>query len=223
VIIFKLGDHTVKASDWVFDESFPRAHGHPNPHLWLDVTHAMTYATLIRDQLITLDPSHENHYKSNAAAYLQQLARLDRCIATSIATIPPPQRKLLTYHDSWPYFARRYGMTIIGAIQPASFAEPSARDIVRIINQIRQSSVPAIFGSEVFPSKVLEKIADETRVRYVSALRDDDLPGEPGGPQHSYVGLMLANVSTMVTALGGKSTRLETCWTQRIANIHDHN
>jgi zinc/manganese transport system substrate-binding protein len=222
-IMFKLGDHTIQQSDWVFDESFPRAQGHPNPHLWLNVAHAMTYVTLIRDQLMALDPAHQTAYQSHTTAYLHQLKQLDRCIATSIATIPPPQRQLLTYHDSWPYFARRYGMTVIGAIQPASFAEPSARDVAQIIDQIRQSKVPAIFGSEVFPSKVLAKIADETQVQYVDTLRDDDLPSEPGDPQHSYVGMMLANVSTMVTALGGNPTALERCWTQRLTETRDRN
>jgi ABC-type Zn uptake system ZnuABC Zn-binding protein ZnuA len=215
-VIFKLGDQTVQQADWVFDESFPKAQGYPNPHLWLNVAHAMTYVTLIRDQLIALDPTHQTTYQSRTAAYLQQLKQLDHCIAISIATIPSPKRQLLTYHDSWPYFARRYGMTVIGAIQPASFAEPSARDVVQIINQIRQAKVPAIFGSEVFPSKVLAKIADETQVQYVDTLRDDDLPGEPGDPQHSYVGMMLANVSTMLTALGGDLKELETCWAQHL-------
>jgi ABC-type Zn uptake system ZnuABC Zn-binding protein ZnuA len=95
--------------------------------------------------------------------------------------------------------------------------------VAQIIDQIRQAKVPAIFGSEVFPSKVLAKIADETQVRYIDTLRDDDLPGEPSDPQHSYVGMMLANVSTMVTALGGNPTALEGCWTQRLIETRDRN
>ena len=97
-------------------------------------------------------------------------------------------------------------MTVIGAIQPSTFSEPSARDIARIIRQIQQTRAPAIFGSEAFKSAILEKIAAETGVRYVSALRDDVLPGAPGHPEHSYIGMMRANVRAMVEALGGDAT-----------------
>jgi ABC-type Zn uptake system ZnuABC Zn-binding protein ZnuA len=209
--ILKLGDHTISREAWVFDFSFPEAYGHPNPHLWLNVAHAMTYTTLIRDQLSRLDPSQATTYTQNAARYLRQLVRLDQCIAAGVATIPAAQRKLLTYHDSWPYFARRYGMTVMGAVQPANFSEPSAREVARIIEQIRHEHVPAIFGSEVFPSRVLETIARETGVQYVDTLRDDSLPGQPGEAQHGYIGMMLVNVATMVQVLGGNPEAFASC------------
>ena len=211
VMIVKLGDNTISKTEWVFDFSFPKTQGHPNPHLWLNVVYAMTYTTLIGDQLRTLDPHNTTVYEQNAARFLTRLAQLDQCIATALATIPAQQRKLLTYHDSWPYFARRYGMTILGAVQPANFSEPSPREMTRIINQLRQEKVPAIFGSEVFPSKVLEKIAAETGVRYVTTLRDDVLPGQPGEAKHNYIGMMLENVNTMVEALGGQPETLVPC------------
>lgn len=207
-----LGDRTISKADWVFDFSFPKASGHPNPHLWLNVAYAMQYVMLIRDQLGELDPTNAAVYQSNAARVLTALEQLDRCITTAMQTIPAPQRKLLTYHDSWPYFARRYGMTIVGAIQPANFAEPSPREVARIIDQLRKERVPAIFGSEVFPSKILEKIAREAPVRYVTSLRDDVLPGTPGEPQHSYVGMMTTNVTTMTEALGGESRSVARCF-----------
>ena len=68
-----------------------------------------------------------------------------------MATVPPANRRLLTYHDSWPYFAKRYGFTVIGAVQPSSFAEPSPREVARLIDQLTREKVPAVFGSEVFP------------------------------------------------------------------------
>lgn len=211
VTIVKLSDHTISRTEWVFDFSFPQAQGHPNPHLWLNAAYAMTYTALIRDQLSALDPHNTAVYAQNATRFLARLAQLDQCIATAIATIPVQQRKLLTYHDSWPYFARRYGMTVLGAVQPANFSEPSPREVGRIITQIRREKVPAIFGSEVFPSKVLEKIAAETGVRYVTTLRDDVLPGKPGEAKHSYIGMMLENVSTLVEALGGTPEALTPC------------
>ena len=209
--LLKLGDQTIAQADWAFDFSFPKSEGHPNPHLWLNVAYARRYAELIRDQLGALDPAQAAIYDANAERYTRRLSELDRCIASAIASIPPGQRRLLTYHDSWPYFARRYRMTVIGAIQPSNFSEPSARDIARIIQQIQQTRAPAIFGSEAFKSAILEKIAAETRVRYVSALRDDVLPGAPGDPEHSYIGMMKANVRAMVEALGGDAPAFETC------------
>lgn len=211
VRILKLGDQTLHKSGWVYDFSFPKDQGHPNPHLWLNVKHAMHYVILMRDALSRLDRDNQSVYHDNSERYLRQLSQLDVCIAAAVDTIPLAHRKLLTYHDSWPYFARRYGMRVIGAVQPASFSEPSVRDVARMIGQIRQSAVPAIFGSEVFPSKVLEKIAAETNVQYIKSLRDDDLPGAPGAPEHSYLGMMRANVHTMVSALGGDPAAFEAC------------
>lgn len=212
LVFLYLGDRTIGKADWVFDFSFPEAGGHPNPHLWLNVAYAMHYVGLIRDQFGERDPANTPTYQGNAARVLSVLEQLDGCIPTAIQTIPASQRKLLTYHDSWPYFAKRYGMTIVGAIQPANFAEPSPREVARIIDQLRKEKVPAIFGSEVFPSKVLEKIAREAPVRYVTSLRDDVLPGTPGEPQHSYVGMMTTNVTTMVEALGGESGAMARCF-----------
>src|SRR5439155_13881123 len=105
--------------------------------------------------------------------------------------------------DSWAYFGRRYGMQVIGAIQPSDFGEPSPRQVAALIDQIRASRVPAIFGSEVFPSSVMEVIGRETGARYVDSLRDDDLPGSPGSANHTYIGLMLHDMRTMFSALGG--------------------
>ena len=206
--ILKLGDGTIARKDWVFDRSFPRAEGNPNPHLWMNPMYAARYAELIRDALGALDPANAARYEERTRRYVSRLEALDRAIATATATIPPQNRKLLTYHDSFAYFAPRYGLRVIGAIEPSSFAEPLPRDVARVIRQLRQEGVPAVFGSEVFPSKVLEQIAREAGVKFVDTLRDDDLPGAPGSPEHSYLGMLLEDVRAMVTALGGKADAL---------------
>ena len=211
VTVLKLGDKTISQAEWVFDFSFPKTQGHPNPHLWLNVAYAMHYVSLLRDQASALDRGNEAVYHRHAADYLTQLAHLDQCIAAAMSTVALPQRKLLTYHDSWPYFARRYGMTVVGAVQPANFSEPSPREVARLIDQLRREKVPAVFGSEVFPSKVLHKIASEAGVRYVTTLRDDALPGAPGEADHSYTGMMRHNVTTMLEALGGTPATFATC------------
>jgi len=207
--ILKLGDQTITPKDYAFDRSFPKSGGHPNPHLWMNPIYAARYAELMRDALSELDPAHAAQYRERTQQYTARLTALDRAIAAAVATIPPQNRKLLTYHDSFAYFAPRYGMTVIGAIEPASFSEPSPREVMRVICQLKREKVPAIFGSEVFPSKVLDQIGREAGVQFIATLRDDDLPGTPGSPEHSYIGMMLEDVRTMVTTLGGNAEALQ--------------
>ncbi len=207
--IFLLGDHTLQPDQYLYDFSFPRSAGHPNPHLWMDVANAIRYTELVRDELSKVDPGNASIYKANADAYLNTLHTLDTAVQRAVNTIPAQNRLLLTYHDSFAYFADHYGMRVIGAIQPADFSEPSAQEVAALIDQIRREHVPAIFGSEVFPSPVLAQIAQESGARYEDSLRDDDLPGDPGQPEHSYVGLLLYDVRTMVTDLGGDPKALD--------------
>ena len=175
----------------------------------MDVRYAMNYATLIEKYLSKRDPKNAAYYQANLTAYLAVLTRLDAGIALAVQTIPAGQRKLLTYHDSWAYFARQYGMTVIGAVQPSDFAEPSPQEVARLIDQIKAEHLPAIFGSEVFPSTVLEQIAKEANAQYIDKLRDDEPPGNPGEPGHTYVGMVLTDMQLMVAALGGNVDALK--------------
>ena len=208
-IILTLGDKAITPEEWVFDFSFPETDGYPNPHLWTNPILALKYAELIRDELAALDEAHSDYYHENYSKLETRIQDLDRRITEAVATVPAEDRRLLTYHDSFPYFAQRYGMEIIGAIQPSDFSQPSARQVARLIEQIRDSGVPAIFGSEVFSSDILEQIAEASGAAFVDELRDDDLPGGPGGPDHSYLGLMQRNMETMIPALGGSVTAME--------------
>ena len=201
--ILKLADLTITEEEWAFDFSFPEDGGHPNPHLWINVPYALNYAELAQAKLAELVPDQADYFAENLTRYTDVLNRLDAAIMEGVQTIPEQNRKLLTYHDSYAYFARRYGMTVIGAAQPSDFSEPSASEVAGLIDQIREEQIPAVFGSEVFPSDVLEQIASETGATYVDELRDDDPPGEPGSPEHTYVGMMLKNMSLMIPALGG--------------------
>jgi ABC-type Zn uptake system ZnuABC Zn-binding protein ZnuA len=207
--ILRLGDKTITKKDYIYDFSFPKHHGHPNPHLWLNPQYAISYAGLIRDELIRIDSNNKTTYERNASVYLKRLEALDHAIQEAVKTIPESNRRLLTYHDSWPYFARRYGFKIIGAVQPSDFSDPSPKEVRRLIDQIRKEKVPAVFGSEVFPSPVLEQIAREGKTRYIDKLRDDALPGKPGDARHSYIGMMVENLSIMFEALGGSSEQLK--------------
>lgn len=208
-VILLLGDNTITRLEWQFDFSFPESDGHPNPHLWPNPQYAFRYAELVQEQLTILDPGGKDYYAKNLSTFKERIDALDKGIIQSVQTIPPNQRKLLTYHDSWAYFARRYGLRVIGAVQPSDFSEPSAREVSGLIDQIKREKVPAVFGSEVFPSKVLEQIAKEGGAKFIDKLRDDDLPGKPGEPRHGYLGLMLENMENMAPALGGNADSLK--------------
>ena len=208
-VILSLGDKAISRDEWVFDFSFPESGGHPNPHLWTSPALALKYAELVRDELSRLDAANADYFVENFAEFERRALDLDARIARAAETVPPDNRKLLTYHDSFPFFGSRYGFEIIGAAQPSDFAEPSAREVARLIDQTREMGVPAIFGSQAFPSPVMRQIARESGARFVDSLRDDDLPGSHGDPNHTYFGLMVANVRAMVPALGGSAAALD--------------
>jgi ABC-type Zn uptake system ZnuABC Zn-binding protein ZnuA len=202
-VILMLGDNTISEAEWKFDFSFPESEGHPNPHLWPNPLHGLKYGELIHEQLVALDPDNAAYYDANLEQFRARIEDIDERMMEATQTVPEDNRKLLTYHDSWAYWAPRYGFEVIGAVQPSDFAQPSAQEVADLINQVRELDLPAVFGSEVFPSDILEQIADEGGAEFVDDLRDDDLPGAPGEPRHTYLGLMLQNMEIMLPALGG--------------------
>ncbi|MGH9999813.1 MAG: metal ABC transporter substrate-binding protein [Nitrososphaeraceae archaeon] len=214
--LLKLGENTVDKAYWIFDFSFPKEKGDPNPHLWLNVEYAIKFANLTRDKLIEMDPSNSQYYIENSNKYTKLLKQLDEGIKKSVETIPVENRKLLTYHDSWAYFAPRYGMEVIGAIQASDFSDPSPKDIADLINQVRIEQIPAIFASEVFPTNIIDQIAKEGNVTIVETLSDDNLPGNTGDNNHSYVGMMLENMKNMIVPLGGNIDALKDISPQNI-------
>jgi len=201
--IYRLGENTITEDEYAYDFSFPEEDGKPNPHLWVNVPFALRYAELTAGWLSERDPANADYYMENLRRYAELLTALDAGIMTAVQSVPEANRKLVTYHDSYAYFARHYGMTVVGAVQPSDFSEPSARDVARLIEQIQDEDVPAVFGSEVFPSDVLEQVADEAGAVYIDQLRDDDPPGEPHAPEHTYADMMLRNMELMIPALGG--------------------
>ena len=207
--IVELGPQTIKPDEFVYDFSFPKETGSPNPHLWMNPMHALRYAEIARDTLARRDPANADYYNANYAAFKIKIDALDAAIKATIATIPEQNRKLLTYHDSFAYFAPRYGMTVIGAVQPSDFSEPSAKEIAALITQLKTEKIPAVFGSEVFPSPVLDQIGKEAGVSFIDTLRDDDLPGTPGEATHSYIGLLAVDAQTMAKTLGGDPTKMD--------------
>jgi ABC-type Zn uptake system ZnuABC Zn-binding protein ZnuA len=208
-VILLVGDGAISEEEYRYDFSFPESEGKPNPHLWPNPDLTRSYASQIRDALTDLDPANSDYYSANYDAYSARLDALHAAMLEATATVPEENRRLLTYHDSWAYWAPVYGFEVIGAIQPSNFSEPSAGEVADLIDQVEEAGVPAIFGSEVFPSDVLETIASESGAEYVDDLRDDDLPGDPGEELHSYLGLMVRNMQIMIPALGGDASAMD--------------
>ena len=207
--IVELGTRSITPRDYAYDFSFPRSGGKPNPHLWTDPTYALKYAAIIRDTLSERDAANADYFAANYDKFKTKVEAFDRAMRASFATIPRAKRKLLTYHDAYAYFARTYGWDVIGAIQVSDFEDPTPKEVAGLIDQVRAAKVPAIFGSEVFPSPVLEQIGREAGVKYVDVLRDDDLPGQPGDPEHSWMGLMHFDYISMTEAMGGDASALK--------------
>lgn len=206
--VVELGSRTLARDEWIFDRSFPRSGGFPNPHLWTSPPRALAYARVVRDELAGASPESASYFEARYRSFSERVGRLDRASRRAFATIPADRRVLLTYHDGFAYFARDYGFRVVGAVQAADFRDPSPREVRAIVDQVRSERVPAVFGAESFPSKVLQQVASETGSRYVGELRDDDLPGDAGDPNHSWLGLMRANFIALTEALGGDASAL---------------
>ncbi len=215
--IVALGTKSLPESDYIYDFSFPKKEGKPNPHLWTDPLFAIKYADEAAAALSTKDPANRDYYEANRVAFDKKATALSDALKTAQATIPGGKKELLTYHDAYAYFGRDYGWKIIGAVQPSNFEDPTAKEVVSLITQIRSEKVPVIFGSEVFPSKILEQIAKESGARYEATLRDDDLPGKPGEKEHSWLGLMRYDYRTMVKGLGGDPAALDALETSDVS------
>jgi manganese/iron transport system substrate-binding protein len=170
-----------------------------NPHFWLDPQYARVYVQRIHDQLVSIDPDGAATYDSNTAAYLAQLDELDRWIQQQVATIPPENRKLVTFHEAYPYFAARYGFQLIGVITPSPGQEPSAGELAQLIDAVKAANVKAVFSEAQFSPKLTQSLAQEAGVQQVVTDLYNDSLGDP--PADSYIGMMRYNVQRMVQAL----------------------
>jgi len=215
--IVDLGDEVLPEDQWIFDFSFPEEDGKPNPHLWTDPTYAAKYATVIADTLAERDPDNADYYRANERAFVKQTEDLADALRADQKTVPDGNLRLLTYHDAYAYFARTFGWQVIGAVQPKNFEDPTPQEVAALIDQVKAQQVPTIFGSEVFPSAVLEEIGRATGARYEDTLRDDDLPGEPGDAEHSWLGLMQYDYITMIEGLGGTAENLQALTVENVA------
>jgi zinc/manganese transport system substrate-binding protein len=179
-------------------------HGHGradvDPHAWQSIANAKVYVANIRDALVKADAAGKAVYEANAAAYLAKLDALEKEIAAAVAAIPADRRKIITNHDAFGYFAAAYGISFVSPQGVGTDAEPSARDVARIIAQIKKQKIPAVFLENVSDSRLLRRISEETGARIGGTLYSDALT-DAKGDAPTYIDMMRHNVKTLSAAL----------------------
>ena len=173
-----------------------------DPHFWLDPNLVITYVENIRDGLIAVDPEGKDLYSANTEIYIQQLKDLDEYIQEKIETIPPERRLIVTNHESFGYFADRYGFKVVGTIihSVSSGSAPSAQQMAELVDQMRASGAIAIFMETGSNPQLAEQLSTETGIKVVYDLYTHSI-SKADGNAPSYIGLMKYNVEQMVRVL----------------------
>lgn len=174
-----------------------------DPHVWHDVKNASHMVGVIRDRLCELDPPNADAYRANAAAYLARLDALHAWVEKAVEAVPAERRRLVTNHDTFGYFAERYGFTVAGTVLASVSTEagdPSAAEFARLVGVVKAAGVPAIFAENVHNPKLIERLAAEAGVKVAPPLYTDAL-GKSGTAGETYEGMVRHNVSTIAAAL----------------------
>ena len=187
-------DHHNHAADSATD------HGVFDPHAWQDVSNVRLYGRNIATALSARDPDQRALYDENLARYDAALVKLDQDIRTAIAAIPPARRKLVTTHDAFGYFERAYGIKMIAPLGVAPEAQPSAKDLARIIRQIRAEAVPAIFLETMIDPRLAQQLAAESGAKIGGTIYSDTLSAK-NGPAGTYITMMETNIRALTDAL----------------------
>ncbi len=176
-------------------------HGALDPHFWFDPLRVKQAVNAVADQLATVDPDGAEFYRENAAAYNRELDELHAWIQQEVAKLPKERRLLVTSHDSFQYFAQRYGFQVVGAVMPVTTErEPTAQELAILVETIEREDVPAVFAEKSHSQRLAKRISEETGAKLVGGLYTGSL-GEPGGEAGAYLDLMRYNVRTIVEAL----------------------
>jgi zinc/manganese transport system substrate-binding protein len=171
-----------------------------DPHAWQSVANARVYVGNIRDALIAADPGGRAGYETRAAAYLAELDGLEAEVRAAIAAIPPAHRKIITTHDAFGYFAKAYGIVFIAPQGVSTETEASARDVARIVRQIKREKIRAVFLENISDPRLMTRIASETGARIGGKVYSDSL-SPAGGPAPTYIAMMRHNIRAFAAAL----------------------
>ena len=176
-------------------------HGLLDPHFWFDPLRVKEAVSSIAAKLSELDPEGAQVYQANASAYNQELDALHAWIQEEVAKLPADRRKLVTSHDSFQYFAERYGFEVVGAILPTNIErEPTAQELAELVETIEHEGVSAIFAEKSQSDRLGRRIAEETGAQLIGGLYTGSL-GEADGEAGTYIDLMRYNVTTIIEAL----------------------
>lgn len=175
-------------------------HGGTDPHAWQSVDNAEVYVANIRDALIAADPDGKATYEANAAAYTAKLDALDAQVKAAIAAIPAERRRIITSHDAFGYFGAAYGMEFVAPQGVSTEAEASAKDVARIIRQIKAEKIPAVFMENISDPRLVKRIAAETDAKIGGELYSDALSDDKG-PASTYIDMMQNNIRQFSAAL----------------------
>lgn len=177
-------------------------HGEFDPHVWQDPLRVKVMVENIASALELVHPDGSEEYASNAAAYQATLDEKHQEIQALVDEIHPDQRKIVTNHDGFAYFADRYGLEVVGTVIPgtSSEADPSAGEIAELIELIERENVNAIFGEALIEPAVAEAIAGDTGVQIIYGLYTDQV-GEPGSGAETVHEMLLANATRISEAL----------------------
>ena len=174
--------------------------GGADPHAWQSVANAKIYVANIRDGLSAADPAGKASYEASAAAYLAQLDALDAEVKAAIEKIPADRRRIITTHDAFGYFAAAYGVSFIAPQGVSTESEVSAKDVAKIITQIRKQRIPAVFLENVTDDRLLKRIGAESGARIGGTLYSDALTDGQGAAP-TYLDMMRHNVRQLAQAL----------------------
>jgi zinc/manganese transport system substrate-binding protein len=171
-----------------------------DPHAWQSLANGRLYVANIRDGLIAIDPDGKSTYEANANAYLDAIAKEETDVKTALATLPKDRRKIITSHDAFGYFGAAYGLEIIAPEGVSTESEASAQDVAKIIRQIKQEKIPAVFMENITDHRLLDQIASETGAKIGGELYTDAL-SPPDGPSPTYLDIFRHNIGTLTAAL----------------------
>jgi zinc/manganese transport system substrate-binding protein len=171
-----------------------------DPHAWQSIANAKLYVANIRDGLARVDPAGASVYAANADAYRVQLDAIEAQVRATIAKIAPEHRRIITSHDAFGYFAAAYGMAFIAPAGVSTEAEASAKDVAKIIVQIRREKIPAVFLENVSDPRLMREIARETGAKIGGTLYSDAL-SDKDGPAATYLDMMRSNLRAFAEAL----------------------
>lgn len=195
-------DHDPKAKAKGKDAHAGHDHGATDPHAWQSVANAKTYIANVRDGLIAADPDGKATYEANAGAYLAKLETLEADVKAAIDKIPATERRVLTSHDAFGYFSGAYGITFLAPQGISTEAEATAKDVAKLIRQIKKEKVKAVFIENMTDGRIVERIAKETGIRLGGSIFSDSLSPETG-PAATYIDMVRHNVKLLSAAMAG--------------------